>query len=92
MKDPEDFVCLSTEDIDLLKSGMRTVVESLNKNEIVSVKSMILPPMFTFNVLRIMMVIMNPRVGAEITWNMIKKDLLVSAEVLKRRLSFLKVE
>ena len=92
MKDPEEFVCLSTEDIDFLKSGMRSVAESLNKNEIVSVKSMILPPMFTFNVLRIMMVILNPRAGAEITWNMIKKDLLVSAEVLKRRLSFLKVE
>ena len=65
---------------------------SMNKSEIISLKSMILPPTFTFNVLKIMMMIDNPKVSNEITWNSIKKDMLISTEFLQRKLSNLMLD
>lgn len=65
---------------------------SMNKSEIISLKSMILPPTFTFNVIKIMMMIENPKVSNEITWNSIKKDMLISTEFLQRKLSNLMLD
>lgn len=65
---------------------------SMNKSEIISLKSMILPPTFTFNVIKIMMMIENPKVSNEITWNSIKKDLLISTEYIQRKLSNLTLD
>lgn len=65
---------------------------SMNKSEIISLKSMILPPTFTFNVIKIMMMIENPKVSNEITWNSIKKDMLISTEFLQRKLSNLTLD
>ncbi len=65
---------------------------SMNKSEIISLKSMILPPTFTFNVIKIMMMIENPKVSNEITWNSIKKDMLISTEYIQRKLSNLTLD
>jgi hypothetical protein len=47
---------------------------------------MILPPMFTFNVLKLIKMIKNPKMShEEITWQVIKKDMLPSIDILKRK-------
>jgi hypothetical protein len=58
----------------------------LTKNELTSIKGMILPPMFTFNVLKLIKMIKNPKMShEEITWQVIKKDMLPSIDILKRK-------
>ena len=65
---------------------IQQILDSFHKNEIVSVKSMVLPPMFTFNVLKLVFIILCPNVPAEdITWVKIKKEMLGSTEILKRK-------
>ena len=53
---------------------------------------MILPPMFTFNVLKVVMMIQDPKNAGEITWNLIKKELLGSVEITKRRCEAMKMQ
>lgn len=49
-------------------------------------KGIILPPMFTFNVLKLSLMILFPECSSkEITWLMIKRELLGNPEVLKRK-------
>lgn len=53
---------------------MNITVKSITKNELVSVKSMILPPTFTFNVLKLVQVLINPKSSnSELEWTTIKK-------------------
>lgn len=65
---------------------MKLAADSFTKNELVSVKSMILPPMFTFNVLKLVQMMLNPKTSPqEITWQTIKKDMLSSCDALSRK-------
>lgn len=53
MKDPSELECMTQDEIDAFKEEIHDIVKSFTKNEIVSVKGMVLPPMFTFNVLKL---------------------------------------
>lgn len=92
MKDPEELECLSEEEIAGTQEEIEAILAGLTKNEIVSIKGMILPPMFTFNVLKLIMMLQNPTIASEeITWNKIKKDLLASTDIVKRRCQLIKL-
>lgn len=80
MKHPEELQCLSHEEIESVKQDMNTTAKSITKNELVSVKSMILPPTFTFNVLKLVQVLINPKSSnSELEWTTIKKQMLISS-------------
>lgn len=47
---------------------------------------MVLPPMFSFNVLKLVFMLLNPQVcPEEITWVKIKKDLLSHSDIIQRK-------
>ena len=82
----QELELLGCEELARIEGEGQDALKLIKRNEILSVKGMVLPPMFSFNVLKLALLLHDSELEASgVTWQKIKKDLLKREDIFLRK-------